>query len=157
MGNTLSIHQLCTNEEDISNCLEVFFDRLMDRGHQQATLLPIFIKAIENAETYLLRTADEVVLKTAAKKEALERRAYLHLPYHPDNPPSRFVQKIWRRYVAEPQGEKPINKMKNYRGAEIPLDQLIIAYHQAPNLGNLLSYRKIEKRTGSKVSSFCKD
>jgi len=59
--------------------------------------------------------------------------------------------------VAEPQGEKPINKMKNYRGAEILIDQLIIVYHRAPNLGNLLTYRKIEKRTGSKVSSFCKD
>ncbi|EJK75432.1 hypothetical protein THAOC_02843 [Thalassiosira oceanica] len=37
--------------------------------------------------------------------------------------------------------------------AKMPVDQLVIAYRRAPNLGNLLSYRKIDDR-GLKESTF---
>ena len=153
MGNTLRIHQLCTNEDDITTKLEVFFDRLLDRGHQHKTLLPIFIKAIENAKAYSLRSEEDTLAIVEAKKVTAERSVYLHVPYHPNNPSSSTIQSLWRMHVAAPTGELPLNMMHSNSGAEIPVDQLTIAFHRAPNLGNLLSYRKIAHQTGSNVSS----
>jgi hypothetical protein len=155
MGNTLRIHQLCTNDADIEEKLDTFFDRLLNRGHQQSTLLPIFLKAIDNAKSYLLRSEEESATIKDDKEEASKRRVYLHLQYNPDDPSSKVIQSLWRRHVSSPSGELPLNEMTNNAGKEIEVDQLTIAYHRAPNLGNLLSYRKIAKRTGSKVSSFC--
>ena len=56
-------------------------------------------------------------------------------------------------FFTEPS-QVPLHKMENKQGSEIPLDKMIIAYHCAPNLGNLLSYRKIVKRSGPEVSSY---
>ncbi len=41
-----------------------------------------------------------------------------------------------------------------YVHPNIPVEQLTVAWHRPPNLGNLLSYRKLHNRTGLKVSSF---
>ena len=54
MGNTLRIHQLCTNDANIEDKLDAFFERLLNRGHQQSTLLPIFLKVIDNGKSHLL-------------------------------------------------------------------------------------------------------
>ncbi|KAL7524567.1 hypothetical protein ACHAXR_000628 [Thalassiosira sp. AJA248-18] len=64
------------------------------------------------------------------------------------------IQHLWQQHVAEPFGQLPLNKMKNLEGAEVPVDKMIIAYHRAPNLGNLLSYRKVANRDGPKVSPY---
>ena len=57
--------------------------------------------------------------------------------------------------MAEPPGQPPLNEMENLDGVKIPGDKIIIAiaYHREPNLGNLLSYRKVADREGPKVSS----
>jgi len=155
MGNALRIHQLCTNEADIKEKLDTFFERLLNRGHQQSNMLLVFLKAIDNAKAYLIRTEEESAIIKDGKEEASKRRIYLHVPYHQDEPSSKVIQSLWRHHVLSPSGELPLNKMTNSAGKEIEVDQLTIAYHRAPNLGNLLSYRKIAKRAGSKVSSFC--
>ena len=89
------------------------------------------------------------------RKKHQKERVYLNLPYDPDNPSSKVIHSLWRSHVSSPSGELPLNNMTNNVGVEIEVDQLTIAYHRKPNLGNLLSYRKIAKRAGSKVSSFC--
>jgi len=106
-------------------------------------------------KAYLLRSEEKSATIKDEKEEASKRRVYLHLQYNPDDPSSRVIQSLWRRHVSSPSGELPLNEMTNNAGKEIEVDQLTIAYHRAPNLGNLLSYRKITKRTGSKVSSYC--
>jgi len=157
-SNTLQIHQLCTNNGDIATKLEVFFDILLDRDHQHKTLLSIFLKAIKNVKAYSLRSDKDAVAIKEAKQEAAERSVYMHVPFHPNNPSSSTIQSIWRMYVAAPIGELPLNMMQNNAGAEICVDQLTIAFHRAPNLGNLLSYyRRIAHQTGSNVSSSIKD
>ena len=103
-NNTLRIHQLCTNKDDIATKLEVFFNRLLDRDHQHKTLLPIFLKATENANTCSLRSEEDTVTIKEAKKEAAERSVYLHVPFHPNNPSSSTIQNLWRTHVAAPAG-----------------------------------------------------
>ncbi len=46
--------------------------------------------------------------------------------------------------------------LTNQQGYDVPIERLTIAWHRPPNLGNLLSYRKLENRTGLNLSSFIK-
>ncbi len=59
--------------------------------------------------------------------------------------------------VANPPNQPPLHCLTNKKEYNIPIKQLTIAWHCPPNLGNLLSYRKLNNRTGLKVSAFIKD
>eukprot|EP00956_Cyclotella_meneghiniana_P010040 scaffold13845_cov42-Cyclotella_meneghiniana.AAC.4 len=102
------------------------------------------IKAVDNAKKYL-RTA---------KAEESKRRVFLHLPYHPNDPPSSTVQQLWREHMLHPIGLTPLNHVENDCKERIPIDRLTIAYSRAPNFGNMFSVRKIRKHPGTNVSSF---
>ena len=160
MGEVLRIFQLCSHDKDIDDNLSKFFARLLRRGYQAESLRPLFVKAVANAEEYLsLSDAQRRCIK-AAKAEASKRRVYLKIPYHPFDFPRKNIQQLWYRNVSNPDGKVPLNQLDtnnlNPIGpgmAKMPVDQLIIAYRRAPNLGNLLSYRRIDDR-GLNVSSF---
>jgi len=154
MGNVLRIMQLCTNKADIDNKLEEFVDRLLDRGHQLSSLLPLFEKAIENATLYIAKSEDEKRAAKDLKAQQAARSVYLHVPYRPDNPQGKIIQGLWDKHVANPPGELPLNQMENLDEELVPVDKLVLCYHREPNLSNLLSYRKIGKRLGPKASSF---
>jgi len=155
-GNVLRIYQLCSNATDIEKELKLFFHRLLDRGYQSNHLTPLFQQAIDNAKAYLQRTALEHLRAKSKKETAHRRRVFLHLPFHPSNPSSKTIQKLWAERVANPPNQAPFTCLTNEQGYNIPIEQLTIAWHRPPNLGNLLSYRKLNNRTGLKVSSFVK-
>ena len=155
-GNVLRIHQLCSNVKDIEKELRLFFHRLLDRGYQSTQLIPPFQQAINNAKTYLQRTALEHLRAKSKKETAHCRRIFLHLPFHPFNHSSKTIQKLWAERVANPPDQPSLNCLTNAQGYNIPIEQLTIAWHRPPNLGNLLSYRNLNNRTGLKVSSFVK-
>jgi hypothetical protein len=89
-----------------------------------------------------------------AKVGKLDERIFFHTKYHPQNMPSKTVQHLWRTLVMSPPGEKTLTQLKNCSGYKIPIKRLIVAYSRAPNLAELLSYRKLSSRTGLKASSF---
>ena len=153
-GNVLRIHQLCSNEIDITKELKLFFHRLLDRGYQKYQLTPLFQQAMDNAKAYLRRTALDHLRAKSKKETAQRQRVFLHLPYHSSNPSSRTIQKLWAERVANPPDQPSLSCLTNEQGYNIPIKQLTIAWHRPPNLGNLLSYRKLNNRTGLKVSSF---
>ena len=155
-GNVLRIYQLCSNATDKERELKLFFHRLLDRGYQSSHLTPLLQQAIDNAKAYLQRTALEHLLAKSKKETAHRRRVFLHLPFHPSNPSPKAIQKLWAERVANPPNQTPLNCLTNEQGYNIPIEQLTIAWHRPPNLGNLLSYRKLNNRTGLKVSSFVK-
>ena len=154
MGNVLRIYMLCSRQSDIEEELRRFFEYLLDRGYQTQDILPRYSKAIDNAKLYLSRTPAYRAYLKREKLEASKRRVFLHLPFHPNNPPSHRLQSIWQERMFHPKNGRPLNYLKNIDEAPIPIDKLVIAYSRAPNLGELLSYRKICKRSGPKVSSF---
>ena len=153
-GNVLRIHQLCSDEKDVMKELKLFFHRLLDRGYQSIQLTPLFQQAMDNAKVYLQRTPLDHLRAKSKKETAHRRRVFLHLPYHPANPSSKAIQKLWADRVANPPGQPSFSRLTNESGYNIPVEQLTIAWHRSPNLGNLLSYRKLHNRTGLKVSSF---
>ncbi|KAL7493317.1 hypothetical protein ACHAWT_002399 [Skeletonema menzelii] len=156
MGQVLRIFSLCSRIEDIQRHIKNFHDRLTRRGYSPSDLLPLFEKAARNAEAYLSKSDTEIAADKAKKKEENSKRIFFHLKYHPNDPPSRVIQKLFRECIMQPEGEKPFRDVRNSGGQQIPIERLTICYSTHPNLKSMLSYRKISRRS-LKVSSFLKD
>jgi hypothetical protein len=116
--------------------------------------LPIFEKGINNAISYLSQTPEQQDAIKKAKVGNLDKRIFLHIPYHPQNPSSGFVQNLWQNLVLLPPGKENLNQLTNSEGQHVPIKRLTIAYHCNPNLANLNSYRKLSLCTGLKPSMF---
>ena len=153
-GMILRIYKLCSNAKDIKERIRVFYRRLLRRGYTKETLIPLFTKAYDNALSHMRRTPAEVKRLNDKKLIESHRRVFLHLPYHPNDPDSSKIQRLWREHVQRPANQRALNCCRNHEGAFIPIDKLTIAYSRAPNLGNMLSVRKFHKRRGAPVSSF---
>jgi len=150
----LRIYQLCSRSKDIDKELSLFHKRLLNRGYATNQLIPFFEKGINNAISYLSQTQEQRDAFKKAKVGKSDERIFLHIPYHPQNPSSGFVQNIWRNLVLSPPGKENLNQLTNWEGHHVPIKRLIIAYHRNPNLANLNSYRKLSLRTGLKPSTF---
>jgi hypothetical protein len=151
-GNVLCIHQLCSRATDLAQELKLFFHLLSDQGYQSLQLTPLFQQAIDNAKNYLRHTALDHVRAKSRKNTAHRCRVF----YHPTNPSSKSIQKLWHDVVATLKVQTPLHCLTNQQGYDIPIEQLTIAWHRPPNLGNLLSYRKLKNPMGPEVSSFIK-
>ena len=148
-GHTLRVYRLCSKYSDINKELKLFYERLIARGHSPNTILPLLAKAEEKARdrvTYEKTT--NMIEKTNDKSNS--DMLFLHLPFHPSNPSSSHIQKNWREIIAMPEGATTLAALKNYTGHTIPISKLTVAYSRPPNLGNLLSCRKV-KRTHSEI------
>ena len=64
------------------------------------------------------------------------------------------MKDAWRSIVAFPPDEKPLNNLQTDIGFRIPVERFVMCYHKVHNLDSLLSYRKIDKRQGPKLSSY---
>jgi hypothetical protein len=129
-------------------------DRLIRRGYTHYELMPLFEKAVDKADAFLKKTDEERAMEKRRKREENEKRIFFHLKYHPDDPSSSVIQKVFRECILQPSGELPFHELRNDVGQKIPVERLTICYSTHPNIGSLLSYRKICKRKGLKVSSF---
>ena len=56
--------------------------------------------------------------------------------------------------MLQPPYERHLSQVKNTDGHKIGLRKLTVAYSRPLNLGNILSYRKIDSDSGPQVSSF---
>ena len=154
LGQILRIYQLCTKTEDIDRELRLFHVRLVDRGYQPDVLFPIFVQGVDNATNYLSLTPAQREARKLARSGNMDERVFFHVEYHPQNVTSKITQQLWRNTISSPSGKETLTQVKNCSGFYIKIKRLIVAYHRAPNLGNLLTYRKLSSRTGLKASSF---
>ena len=153
MGNVLHMYQRCSSFSDSKSKIKDFYCHLLRRGYKSSTLLPMFQKAIDNAKAYLSHSEENNHhAYNLSCRDAAECQAYFHLLFHPDNPPPNTIQCLWREHVSVPVRKEPFNELTNHEDEESPLDQLILAFHRAPNLGNRFSYRKITEHSGPKIS-----
>ena len=153
-GKILQIYHFCSLSNDINKELSLFYWRLLIHGYKPDNLLPLLKKGINNAITYLSFSPEQREAKKKAKIGRLDQRIFLHLPYHPQNPSSSFIQHLWQDLVFLPPGKKELTELTNWEGHHVPIKRLIVAYHRNPNLANLNLYRKLETCTGLKPSSF---
>ncbi len=120
-------------------------------------MLPLFEAAAKNAEAFIQKSDEEREMDKHQKREENKKRIIFHLKYHPDDPPFSVIQRIFRECILHPKGERPFPELTNHAGMEITIERLTVCYSNHPNLGSMLSYRKICNRKGLKDSSFLKE
>ena len=99
-------------------------------------------------------TPEKWAAKKKAKVNRSDKRIFLHIPYHPQNPSSGLIQQLRRDLIYLPPGKNTLNQLKNHFGHRVPVKSSIVAYRCDLNLANLNSYCKLSSCTGLKVSSF---
>ena len=150
-GHTLRVHRLCSHQQDIDNELKKFFKQLIDRGHSPGIILPLLKKSELKAQE---RVAYERENDQSINEDKLDTpdQIFLHLPFHPSNPNSAAIQKIWRETIASPLEKPELKDLKNHWGHKIAISKLTVAYSRGPNRGNLLSCRKLKTDRGENSS-----
>ncbi len=139
-GQILWIYQLCSLSEDVDKELSLFYKRLLNRGYLTPKLIPLFEKGINNAILYLSLTPQQQELQAETKMGKSDERILFHIPYHPQNPPSGFIQQLCQDLLHLPPGKESLNQLRKWEGHRIPIKRIIVAYHRNPNLANLNSY-----------------
>jgi hypothetical protein len=153
-GQVLQIFQLCSRDQDINLELAAFYHRLLDRGYKAVNIISLLIKGINNANYYLSLTEAQQEKVKKSQMGRADKRVFFYLPFHPQNSSSGIIQRLWRDLILSPSGKESLNLLKNWNNYPVPVKRLNIAYHQKPNLANLLSYRNLTKRMGLKASLF---
>jgi hypothetical protein len=128
-GQVLRIFQLCSRDQDVDSELAIFYHRLLDRGYKASKIIPLFIKGIDNANHYLSLTEVQREEAKKAKTGRAEERVFFHLPFHPQNPSSGVIQRLWRDLLLSPPGEESLNSLRNWSGYSVPVKRLTVAYH----------------------------
>ena len=130
-----------------------FHKRLLNCRYKTEKLLPLIEKGInKNAINYLSLSLEQWEAKKKTKTRQSNQHIFLHLPYHPQNPTSNFIQCHWQDLVFLPPGQEELTKLTNWEGHLVPIKRLIVAYLCNPNLANLNLYHKLSMRTELKPS-----
>ncbi len=148
-GHILCLHCLCSHKQDLQKKTKDLFNCLTQRGHSASKLLPVFHRAHRRATSLILQNRTDI----PDTPKPSPTKTFLHLPYHPQDPPRSTIQHIWNSTIINPPHQTPLRHIKNLQGHTPNITRLTIAYSRPPNLGNQLSVRNIEGR-GIPVSSF---
>ena len=151
-GMIFRIYTLCSDPTDVRARLQDLWNRLLARGYTADKITTPFSKGIDNARNYIDPATPAISTKHVPN-------LFFHLRYHPQDPSPQVLQKAWRDTMALPPHSRPLETIPVYSrdtGEDVPfgIDRLIVSYHRPPNLGNMLSYRKLSNDTGPPVSSF---
>jgi hypothetical protein len=150
-GQVLRIRRLCSLSTDADDKISQFFERLRNRGHSVASLVPLFTRAEQNALRYINRTPEDIERLKQKKWIESRKQVYFHLQFHPENPPSSKIQDLWKKHVSHPPNDVPLSLMKNLAKERVGFSKLVVAYSRPLNLQNRFSVRDIHGR-GKKVS-----
>jgi hypothetical protein len=145
-GTIYRIRSLCSDPDDANSRIVLFWRQLRERGYSATYLRPLFSKVLDRVVPFLDRPTPSV-------NPDVSRLWFFKLSFHPQDPPSRDIRRAWESTVANPPFSKPL--------ADIDLSfnrlghrRFVVCYKRPPNLGNLLSYRKLKRNAGPPVSSF---
>jgi hypothetical protein len=148
-GMIFRIFRLTSDNTNVQQYIQQFYDRLVARGFSRHYLLPIFQKSLMETAIEAPLIHNERLIDTAWEQ------FYLHIRYHPRLIPSNLIQKQFHRHIVAPDHELEVHFLKNHRNATLPQHKLIIAYHRPLNLQNYLSCRKMDH--GVPVSTIFRD
>ncbi|CAJ1951530.1 unnamed protein product [Cylindrotheca closterium] len=147
---------LCTLESDQKKHILQFYRHLVQRGYKPDGLTTIFNEAVAQVYGSSITPPPPGALQPPAPSL---HPLFFHLQYHPSDPPSHDIQRIWRRTLFRPAGSRPLSDLdSSHRRGKIGIDRMIVCYSRAPNLENLVSSkRNLEFVDGPTVSSFFDD
>jgi hypothetical protein len=150
LGGIHRIYNLCSDDLDIESHLKRFYHRLIMRGYKRTDLEPHFVKGIEKHRARRQNPSPVTEEVTHCLDDNL---TFLHLQFNPGNPPSHALQKLWQETVAAPRGRTKLQYLTNSKNVLMGTRRMVVAYSRTPNLGNLLSYRRLPS-DGPPASSF---
>ena len=140
---------LCTLRSDAIANIQSLWKYLVSRGYHSSSLRPLFAHSFRTVRPFDLSTPTS----TSPTSPDNERFWLFKLRFHPQDPSSATIQRAWERNVSTPPLRKPLANVDiNYN--PIGSRRFIVCYKRAPNLGNLLSYRKLQSNSGPPVSSY---
>ena len=149
IGNVIRIHTLCSDPSNIESLTRQFYSRLLRRGYKPDILAPLFEQAMTKAAAYQPgRTSP------TPTGSPLNNQIFLHLPFHPQNPPSFKLQSAFREHVLAPRYKHPLPTVRNRSQHPINVGRMVIAYSRPRNIGDLLSYRRLSEHHGPPVLSY---
>jgi len=134
-GSLLRILRLTSNPDVRKKHMSNFYARLIARGYTKSILTPIFDKYLRQYHQSVTPAPT-----TAPRPDNSREQVYLHLPYHPLDPPSTEIQALFRKHLLQenphnPYASTPLYKLNNGRGKPLGIRRLIVAYHRPPTLG----------------------
>ena len=140
---------LCSHQSDANSNIRSLWTYLLFRGYQTSMIRPLFQRAIRTVRPYDPNQSPS----NSPTDPDRERMWLFKLPYHPQDPFSRTIRSLWNLHVASPSLCKPLSDIDiNY--TKIGSRRFVVCYKRAPNLSNLLSYRKLRSDTGPPASSY---
>ena len=147
---------LCSHPSDQRRHINQFLNHLLIRGYKRAGLVPIFNEALTAYSNLPLEPAAQPL---QPPRPPDVHPLFLHIQYHPNDPPSTALQKIWRTTLYQPPGSRPLSDVdSSHRRGKLGTNRMITCYRRAPNLENLVSSkRNLAFRDGPTVSSFFDD
>ena len=123
-----------TFSTDFLMIVGLLFERMLDRGHQSAILIPVFEQASKKVLTSSMPNPKNEPKTYDEEDGNIENNIYIHLPHHPNNPPTSELRTIADNLKIE------ISKQ-----SDLKLDRIIIAYSKAPNIGDLCKRHRLEE------------
>jgi hypothetical protein len=137
-GMLLRIKRLTSNPEAVHPCVKLFYRRLLQRGYNSSVILPLFQKYFR---TRVPRIKDS------------SGTLFLHVKYHPLDPPSQLIQSHFRELIRDRPGDLPLSELLNRHQEPCKIDRMIIAYSRNKNVSELVSPRKLHTADGVPVST----
>ena len=147
-GQIHRITNLCSEKKDRRHFINMFYNRLLYRGYKRDDILPIFSKAILHYNNRTDITTPTVTPPYRDDPSIPWRQIYLHIRYHPQNTLAYKYQEVWRDVFGNPKHGRKLSSLKNNAGVRINIDRMVVAHSRPLNLGNKLSYCKLDVHTG---------
>ena len=145
-GMMLRFFRLSSDQKTAEADMRRLLVRLVARGYSPRLLNSVMYGA-----------ANKILGTTHAPKKHQEPALFIHLPFHPCDPSSRLIQKAFDETMGNPKGEPPLASLRNRQGAQLGVRRLTVAYSRPPNLGNLLSIRKLQGHKATPASHISED
>lgn len=147
IGMVKRIVRLTSNRKNINIHIQNFYHRLLQRGYKYYQLLPTFNTtiALVNA-SFASKESLRLFNQPTNTNDNTTHSLLLHVPFHPKNPPSTELQRIFRNTVSRPQYEQPCEQIRDRNGNACGLNQCTVAFSRYPNLSEILSIRKLDNQ-----------
>ena len=155
-GMLFRFKTLCTKRSDQQRHINTFYQYLLVRGYKPNGLAPLFNECIISIYA---PPPDAIQPLPPLARPPDVHPLFFRIQYHPNDPPSTTLQKIWRTTLFHPPGSRPLSDLDSYnRNGKIGTNRMIVCYNRAPNLENLVSSkRNLAFKDGPTVSSFFDD
>ena len=130
-----------TNKKDFLKLVNLLAKRLFARGHSFDTLQKHFNKAADQ-----LLLSKPAIPKLGPKNnndESTGDTIFIHLPYHPQDPPRKRIQQLFKEFLL------PI--LQKYPNGG--LERAVVAYSNLPTIGNYVKKNRLEAGINTKEGS----